>query len=219
VLEFARRSDARVLYTSSSEVYGDTKVVPTPEDYWGNVNPVGMRSCYDEGKRFGEALFMAYYREYGLDIRIARIFNTFGPRLREDGAYARALSRFIAQALSNRDITVYGDGKQTRSFCYVSDTITALLLQLMSERAKGDVINVGNPDEITILGLAEKIKELTKSKSRITFQPLPPDDPKRRCPNIGKAKGILGWQPRVTLDEGLIKTIKWFEKLYVPIKK
>ena len=212
VLELARRSDARVLYTSSSEVYGDAKVVPTPEDYWGNVNPIGARSCYDEGKRFGEALFMAYHREYGLDVRIARIFNTYGPRLREDGAYARALSRFIVQALGNRDITVYGDGSQTRSFCYVSDTITALLLLLTSERAKGEVLNVGNPDEITILELAEEIKGLTKSESRITFQPLPPDDPKRRCPSIDKAKRILGWEPKVTLKDGLIKTVKWFKK-------
>jgi len=212
VLELARRSDARVLYTSSSEVYGDTKVVPTPEDYWGNVNPVGMRSCYDEGKRFGEALFMAYYREHGLDVRIARIFNTFGPRLRADGAYARALSRFIVQALTNHDITVYGDGKQTRSFCYVSDTVTALFLQLTNEKAKDEVINIGNSNEITILELAEKIKRLINSKSMITFHPLPPDDPKRRCPNIDKAKRILGWQPRVTLDEGLTKTIRWFEK-------
>jgi UDP-glucuronate decarboxylase len=212
LLELARQCDATIFYASSSEVYGDAKVVPTPESYWGYVNPIGARSCYDEGKRFGEALFMAYRREYGLDVRIARIFNTYGPRLREDGAYARALSRFIAQALANREITVYGDGSQTRSFSYVSDTITALLLLLKSERAKGEVLNVGNPDEITILELAEEIKGLTKSKSRITFQPLPPDDPKRRCPSIDKAKRILGWEPKVTLKEGLIKTVKWFKK-------
>jgi UDP-glucuronate decarboxylase len=139
---------------------------------------------------------MAYHREYGLDVRIARIFNTYGPRLREDEAYARALSRFIVQALGDRDITVFGDGSQTRSFCYVSDTITALLLLLTSERARGEVLNVGNPDEITILELAEEIKRLTKSRSKITFQPLPPDDPKRRYPSVDKAKRMLGWEPK-----------------------
>ena len=212
VLELARRCDAIVLFASSSEVYGDAELVPTPEDYWGNVNPVGVRSCYDEGKRFGEALFTAYHREHGSDIKIARIFNTFGPRLRADGTYARALSRFIVQALANRDITVYGDGSQTRSFCYVSDTITALLLQMSCGEAEGEVINIGNPGEIRILELAQRIKALTGNGSGITFHPLPLDDPRRRCPNIKKAKKLLGWQPKVSLEEGLTKTIKWFEK-------
>ena len=210
MLELARKSDATFVYASTSEVYGDAQITPTPETYWGNVNPVGLRSCYDEGKRFGEALCMAYYRTYGLDVRILRIFNTYGPRLRSDGLYGRALSRFIEQSLHGADITVYGKGNQTRSFCYIVDTITAILRVAAQEKMKGEVVNIGNPREITILELAEKIKAMTNSKSRITFHPQPPDDPKRRCPDISKAKKILGWSPSVTLEEGLRRTITWF---------
>ena len=212
MLEIAGKNDSTILFTSSSEVYGDAKVVPTPESYWGNVNPVGVRSCYDEGKRFSEALFMAYYRQNGLDVKIVRIHNTYGPRLRCDGTYARAVSRFIMQALKNENITVYGDGKQTRSLCYVSDTITGILLALFSKKCKGEAINIGNPAEISVLELAELIKKVTNSSSQITFHPLPKDDPKRRCPNINKAASLLGWKPKVGLREGLDRTIGWFKK-------
>jgi len=212
VLELARKIDAKILFTSTSEVYGDAKVVPTPETYWGNVNPVGLRSSYDEGKRFGEALFMAYHRQYGLDVRIARIFNSYGPRLRAEGAYGRAVSRFVTQALANKPVTVYGDGTQTRSFCYVTDTITGLLMLLANEQAKGEVVNLGNPDEITILELAQRIKRLTSSASPITFHPLPQDDPRRRCPNISKAEKILRWRPKIGLEQGLVRTITWFQR-------
>jgi UDP-glucuronate decarboxylase len=210
--ELARRHDAVVLFASTSEVYGDAVVVPTPESYWGNVNPVGLRSCYDEGKRFAEALFMAYFRQYGLDVRVARIFNSFGPRLREDGLYGRVVSRFIRQALANESLTVYGDGEQTRSFCYVSDTVTGLMLLTTSERAKGEVVNIGNAQEVTILELAEKIKELTKSRSGLSFHPLPKDDPKRRCPDTGKIEKLLGWKPKIGPEQGLKRTIEWFGK-------
>lgn len=212
MLELARKHDSRILFASSSEVYGRANVIPTPEIHWGNVNPVGIRSCYDEGKRFGEALFMAYYREYGLDTRIVRIHNTYGSRLRADGNYARALSRFVVQALKNEDITVYGDGSQTRSFCYVADTVRGILLMLLSEKLKGEVINIGSPQEITVLELAKKIREIIRSKSKITFHPFLEDDPERRCPDISKAKRILDWTPTISLDEGLIRTIEWFRK-------
>jgi len=210
--ELARKNDATLLFSSTSETYGDTKMIPTPETYWGNVNPIGPRSCYDEGKRFAEALLVAYNKQYNLDVRIPRIFNSYGPRLREDGLYGRALSRFIAQALAKQDITVYGDGKQTRSFCYISDTITGLLLLATNPNAKGEVVNVGNTQEITIHELAQKIKEITQSKSPITFQPLPKDDPKRRCPDTTKLEKIVGWKPKIELQEGLKKTITWFTK-------
>lgn len=210
MLELARKNDVTILFTSTSEVYGDAQLVPTPETYWGNVNPVGIRSCYDEGKRFAEALFMAYHKEHGLDVRVARIFNTYGPRIRADGAYGRAIPRFISQTLSNRPITVYGDGTQTRSFCYVTDTATGLLKLLTSENAEGEIVNIGNPKEMTILELAQKIKQLTESSSRLSFQPLPADDPKRRCPDIGKAEKVLGWSPKVSLEHGLQRTITWF---------
>lgn len=212
ILELARKHDATLLFTSTSEVYGDALVVPTPENYWGNVNPVGPRSCYDEGKRFSEALFMAFHKQYGLDVRIARIFNTYGPRIRADGYYARALPKFTTQALENRPITVYGDGSQTRSFCYVTDTLYGLLLLIFNVKAKGSIVNIGNPKETTILELAKKIKELIKSKSTITFHPLPEDDPKRRCPNINKAKKLLQWVPATSLNHGLEKVILWFQR-------
>jgi UDP-glucuronate decarboxylase len=210
VLELARRHDSRILFASSSEVYGDSKAFPTPETYWGNVNPVGVRSCYDEGKRYGEALFMAYHRQYGLDTRIVRIHNTYGPRLRADGAYARALSRFVWQALRGEDLTVYGDGVQTRSFCYVSDAIAGILLMLSSPRGKGEVVNIGSTDEVRILDLAKKIREMVGGRSNIAFLPLPEDDPKRRRPDISKARELLGWQPKIGLEEGLRRTIDWF---------
>jgi UDP-glucuronate decarboxylase len=210
--ELARKLDATILLASTSEIYGDAEVVPTPETYWGNVNPIGPRSCYDEGKRFAEALFMAYHKQYGLDVKIARIFNSFGPRLREDGLYGRAVSRFIMQALKNKPITIYGDGTQTRSFCYISDTLTGLMLLTLNEKAKGEVVNVGNPQETTILQLAKKIKELTKSKSSLTFHPLPKDDPKRRCPDTSKMEKLLRWKPKISLEHGLTKTIVWFQR-------
>jgi UDP-glucuronate decarboxylase len=210
VAELARKNDATVLFASTSEVYGDAEVVPTPESYWGKVNPVGPRSCYDEGKRFAEALFLAYYKQYGLDVRIPRIFNSYGPRLREDGLYGRAMSRFITQALANKPITIYGDGKQTRSFCYIIDTITGLMMLTASDKVRGEVVNVGNSREVTILELAETIKELTKCKSQLTFHPLPKDDPKRRCPDTSKLQKLTGWRPRMELEKGLGRTIAWF---------
>jgi len=210
MLEIARRADAKFLFASSSEVYGDAQVVPTPETYWGAVNPVGPRSCYDEGKRFGEALCMAYHRAYGVDVRISRIFNTYGPRLRADGYYARALSRFIKQALSASEVTVYGKGDQTRSFSYVSDTVHALLLIATREEMKGRIVNVGNPQEIPILALAKMIIEIVGSKSNITFHGRPIDDPQRRCPDISRLRTLLSWAPRVGLEDGLSKTIGWF---------
>jgi UDP-glucuronate decarboxylase len=210
--ELARKKDATMLFASTSEIYGDAEVVPTPETYWGNVNPIGPRSCYDEGKRFAEALFMAYHKQYGQDVRVARIFNSYGPRLREDGLYGRAVSRFIKQALANAPLTVYGDGKQTRSFCYISDTLTGLVLLTINERARGEVVNVGNPQEITILQLAKKIEKLTKSRSTLTFHPLPKDDPKRRCPDTRKIRKLLGWMPKMSLEQGLARTIEWFHK-------
>ena len=210
--ELARKNDATLLFASTSEVYGDAEIIPTPESYWGKVNPIGPRSCYDEGKRFAEALLMAYSKQYGLDVRVPRIFNTYGPRLREDGLYGRAMSRFILQALNNQTITVYGNGKQTRSFCYITDTVTGLLLLTASSKAKGEVVNVGNTQEITILELATKIKENTKCKSKIEFYPLPKDDPKRRCPDTNKLEKLVGWKPNITFEEGLKRTITWFSQ-------
>ena len=197
--ELARKNDATLLFASTSEVYGDAEIIPTPEVYWGKVNPIGPRSCYDEGKRFAEALLMAYSKQYGLDVRVPRIFNSYGPRLREDGLYGRAMSRFIQQALTNQPITVYGDGKQTRSFCYITDTVTGLLLLTITPKAKGEVVNIGNNQEKTILELATKIKDVTKCKSKITFHPLPKDDPQRRCPDTHKLEKLVRWKPNVKL--------------------
>jgi UDP-glucuronate decarboxylase len=208
--ELARKNDATLLFASTSETYGDTEVIPTPETYWGKVNPIGPRSCYDEGKRFAEALLMAYSKQYGLDVRVPRIFNSYGPRLREDGLYGRAMSRFIVQALTNQPITVYGDGKQTRSFCYITDTVTGLILLATNPKAKGEVVNIGNAQEKTILELATKIKEVTKCKSEVTFHPLPKDDPKRRCPDTTKLEKLVSWKPNVTFEDGLKRTITWF---------
>jgi UDP-glucuronate decarboxylase len=210
--ELARKNDSTLLFASTSEVYGDAEIVPTPESYWGKVNPVGPRSCYDEGKRFAEALLMAYCKQYGLDVRVPRIFNSYGPRLREDGLYGRAMSRFILQALTNQPITVYGDGKQTRSFCYITDTVTALMLLTTNSKAKGEVVNVGNTQEVSILELAKKVKEITKCKSEIEFHPLPKDDPKRRCPDTNKLERLVGWKPTVSFEEGLKGTVTWFSQ-------
>jgi len=212
IAELARRLDATVLFASTSEIYGEAEVIPTPESYWGNVNPVGPRSCYFEGKRFAESLFMAYHRQYELDVKIARIFNSYGPRLREDGLYGRAVSRFIMQALANHPMTVYGDGIQTRSFCYVTDTVSGLMLLTTSEETCGRVVNIGNCEEMTILELAQRIKKLTNSESPLTFHPLPEDDPRRRCPDISLAKKLLRWEPKISLEEGLRRTISWFQK-------
>ncbi|MCC6052160.1 MAG: GDP-mannose 4,6-dehydratase [Fervidicoccaceae archaeon] len=212
-LEIARKNDAVYIFTSTSEVYGNPHVIPTPEDYWGYVNPIGPRSCYDEGKRFAEALTMAYHREYGLDVRISRIFNTYGPRLDISmPSYGRVITKFITQALRGEPITVHGDGKQTRSFLYVTDNIEAHLLLMTKKEAKGQVINIGSDQEIEIIRLAELIKELTHSTSPIVFLPPRPDDPPRRRPDISKAKRLLGWEPRTPLREGLQKTIEWFRR-------
>jgi len=211
MLNHALKNKATFIYASTSEVYGDAQAIPTPESYWGNVNPIGVRSCYDEGKRFGEALCIAYSKQLGLDTRIARIFNCYGPRTRADGAYARALPRFIMQALTNDPITVYGDGNQTRSFCYVSDTVTGILRMASIGDLKGEVINIGNPHEVTINQLAETIRKLTETKSKTTHLPPQPDDPRRRKPDISKAMRLLKWEPKVDLEEGLRKTIEWFK--------
>ena len=208
--ELARKNDATLLFASTSEVYGDAEVIPTPETYWGKVNPVGPRSCYDEGKRFAEALLIAFSKQYDLDVRIPRIFNTYGPRLREDGLYGRAMSRFILQALTNQPITVFGNGKQTRSFCYVTDNITGLILLTENSKAKGQLVNIGNTQEVTILELAQKIQETTGCRSVIQFSSLPKDDPKRRRPDIAKLEALVGWKPNVSFNEGLKKTVAWF---------
>jgi UDP-glucuronate decarboxylase len=212
VLDVARKHNARVIYASSSEVYGHPDLVPTPESYWGNVSPLGPRSCYDEGKRFGEALCMAYMRAYNVDVRIVRIFNTYGPRMRGDGAYGRAASRFIDQALRGQPLTVYGDGSQTRSFCYVTDTASGILRIAVSDAARGEAINVGNPHEVTILTLANMVRAKVGGANSIKHGPLPQDDPPRRCPDISKARSILQWEPHVGLEEGLDRTIEWFRE-------
>lgn len=208
-LEFARKSDARILQTSTSEVYGDPLVHPQDERYRGNVNPVGIRACYDEGKRAAETLFFDYKREYGADIRVVRIFNTYGPHMQV--ADARVIPNFIAQALAGEDITVYGDGSQTRSFCYVDDLVDALLRMMDQDEISGPV-NLGNPQEYTILQLAQDVIELTGSNSHIVFHDLPDDDPKRRRPDITLATKTLGWKPQVPLEEGLRRTIDAFRK-------
>jgi dTDP-glucose 4,6-dehydratase len=208
-LGLAKATGARFLLASTSEVYGDPLVHPQPESYWGNVNPVGPRGVYDEAKRFAEAMTMAYHRVHGLDTRIVRIFNTYGPRMRpRDG---RVVPAFIQQALAGEPMTVFGDGGQTRSFCYVDDLIEGIFRLLMSSEVMPT--NIGNPHEMTILQFAERIKALTGSSSAIDFRPLPEDDPKTRQPDITKARTILGWEPRVPLDEGLVRTIEYFRSL------
>ena len=207
-LGLAKEKNARYLLASTSEVYGDPQVHPQSESYWGHVNPVGPRGVYDEAKRFSEALTMAYHRYHGIDTKIARIFNTYGPRMRlEDG---RALPAFVSQALKGEDITVFGNGSQTRSFCYVSDLVEGIHKLLLSD--VHEPVNLGNPNEITILQFAKEILEITKSKSKIVFKPLPEDDPKIRQPDISKAKSLLNWEPRVDRLEGLAKTLVFFRK-------
>jgi|Deesub1362A_J573_1020465.scaffolds.fasta_scaffold04261_3 UDP-glucuronate decarboxylase len=212
-LGIAKKHRARFLYASTSEVYGNppASFIPTPETYNGNVNPVGPRSCYDEAKRAGEAFVMAYRLEHGLDTRIARIFNTYGPRMRAGDIYGRVVPRFIEQALNNKPITVFGDGSQTRSFTYVTDEVEGLLRLAGIDGLGGEVVNIGNNRETTILELAQLVKNLCSSDSEIVFMPLPKDDPRRRCPDISKAKKLLKWEPRVSLKEGLKKTIEWFK--------
>ena len=211
MLGLAKRVKAKILQASTSEVYGDPDVHPQPETYWGRVNPIGPRSCYDEGKRCAETLFFDYYRQHALKIKIARIFNTYGPRMHPNDG--RVVSNFIVQALKNRDITVFGDGTQTRSFCYVDDLIEGLIRMMSGPDDFTGPVNLGNPDEFTILELAKKIVKITNSKSKIVFKPLPQDDPMQRRPDISLAKGKLKWQPVVKLDQGLKKTIKYFDKI------
>lgn len=207
----AKQNNARVLQASTSEVYGDPKVHPQPESYRGAVNPIGIRACYDEGKRTAETLFFDYYRQHGLDIRVVRIFNTYGPRMTANDG--RVVSNFIMQALRGEDITVYGDGTQTRSFCYVDDLIDGIVKMMNVENFTGPV-NIGNPGEFTMLELAELVLKLTGSKSKIIHQPLPSDDPTQRCPVIDLAKEKLGWEPTVKLEDGLKVTIKYFRENY-----
>jgi UDP-glucuronate decarboxylase len=205
VLGLAKRTKARVLQASTSEIYGDPEVHPQKEDYWGRVNPIGIRACYDEGKRAAETLFFDYHRQHGLDIRVARIFNTFGPRMKlNDG---RVITNFISQALQDQPMTIYGDGKQTRSFCYVDDLIDGLIKLFFTESIY-EPVNLGNPAPITMLQLAKEVIELTNSKSELVFKDLPGDDPRDREPDISKAKGLLGWSPQVSRTAGLEMTIE-----------
>jgi nucleoside-diphosphate-sugar epimerase len=210
LLRLARKKNAKFLLASTSEVYGDPMVHPQTEDYFGNVNPNGVRSCYDESKRFAEALSFVYLNKFKVDVRIVRIFNTYGPNL--DPRDGRAMVNFILQALKGEDMTVYGKGEQTRSLCYVDDLVEVLKKAMIKDKTCGEVINIGNPEEFTILELAKKIKKITKSESKIVFEPLPEDDPSRRKPDISKAKKILAWSPKVKFNEGLKKTIAYFEK-------
>jgi UDP-glucuronate decarboxylase len=208
-LGIAKKHHARIVYTSTSEVYGNPGIVPTPETYHGNVNPIGLRGCYDEAKRCGEAYVMAYRRQHHLNTRIARIFNTYGPRIRTDGIYGRVIPRFIDQALTGRPITVFGDGSQTRSFTYVTDQIEGLLRLAALDAAEGQVINIGNTNEITVLELAKKVIALTGSVSSLSFHPLPEDDPLRRRPDVTRAKELLHWEPKTPLERGLRRMVEW----------
>lgn len=210
MLEFAKEKNARYLEASTSEVYGDPKEHPQKETYWGNVNPNGVRACYDESKRFAEAMTMVYVRKYNLDARIIRIFNTYGPRMRKDDG--RVVSNFINQALTNKPLTIYGNGTQTRSFCYVSDLVEGIMKAMFTENLKGEVLNLGNPEEYQVKKLAEKIKILTGSPSAITYTALPEDDPTQRKPDITKAKTLLDWEPKISVDEGLKKTIEYYKR-------
>ncbi|MEO1765707.1 UDP-glucuronic acid decarboxylase family protein [Thiobacter aerophilum] len=211
MLGLAKRIKARILQASTSEVYGDPEVHPQTEDYWGRVNPIGPRSCYDEGKRCAETLFFDYHRQHNLDIKVARIFNTYGPRMHPNDG--RVVSNFVVQALRGEDITIFGDGQQTRSFCYVDDMIEALLRLMDSDKDFTGPVNLGNPQEVTMLELAEKILKLVGGKAKITFRPLPKDDPKQRKPDITLARVKLGWAPQVELEDGLRETIGYFKRL------
>jgi UDP-glucuronate decarboxylase len=225
MLGLAKRVRARILQASTSEIYGDPEIHPQTEDYWGHVNPIGKRSCYDEGKRVAETLFFDYFRQNKVDIKVVRIFNTYGPRMRPDDG--RVISNFIVNALSNKPIAIYGDGSQTRSFCYIDDMIEGLIRMMdyesCTEKRGKDYtqsylsgfpgpINLGNPDEVSVASIANKIIQFTGSKSKLVFEKLPEDDPKRRCPDISKAKNILKWKPRIKVDDGLRKTIEYFLK-------
>jgi UDP-glucuronate decarboxylase len=214
MLGLAKRTKARILQASTSEVYGDPSVHPQTEDYWGNVNPIGPRSCYDEGKRCAETLFFDYHRQHGMDIRVVRIFNTYGPRMHPNDG--RVVSNFIMQALRGEDITVYGDGLQTRSFCYVDDLIDGMVRMMDNGQGLTGPVNIGNPDEFTMLELARNVVGLTSSNSRIVHRELPPDDPKQRQPDIAIARERLGWQPQVALAPGLERTIGYFRALVAP---
>jgi len=211
MLGLAKRVKAKILQASTSEVYGDPEIHPQTESYWGKVNPIGPRSCYDEGKRCAETLFFDYYRQHGLKIKVARIFNTYGPQMHPNDG--RVVSNFIVQALSNKDITVFGDGLQTRSFCYVDDLIEGLIRMMDSPDDFTGPVNLGNPKEFSVLELAKKIIETTGSKSKIVFRPLPQDDPCRRQPDISLAKEKLDWEPVIKIDEGLKKTVEYFDKI------
>lgn len=215
ILEITKKLKAKtMLFTSTSEIYGDAKIIPTPEAYWGNVNPYGPRSMYDEAKRAAEAYCYAYWRKYKVPVRIARVFNTYGPRLdvKLASQYGRVIVKFIRQALNNKPLTVYGDGKQTRSFCYITDQIIGLFKLLLTPGINGEAVNIGNDEEIRIINLAKLIIKLTKSESKIVFEPLPPNDPKRRCPDLRKAKKLLEYEPKVSLKEGLEETIEWMKQ-------
>lgn len=209
-LGVAKAKKARYIFASTSEIYGDPKVHPQKEDYWGNVNPIGPRSVYDEAKRFSEAMAMAYNREHQVDTRIIRIFNTYGPRMKIDDG--RVVPNFVSQALKGENLTIYGKGRQTRSFCYVDDLVEGILRISTKEDIAGEVINLGNPDEYKIMDFAKVIIKKTGSSSKLAFKPLPQDDPKQRCPDINKAKRLLGWKPVVSLDIGLARTIDYFKK-------
>lgn len=211
MLGLAKRIKAKIFQASTSEVYGDPHIHPQPEDYWGNVNCIGPRSCYDEGKRCAETLFFDYRRQHNLEIKVARIFNTYGPNMHPNDG--RVVSNFIMQALKGNPITVYGDGSQTRSFCYVDDLIEGFVRLMASPFEVTGPVNLGNPGEFTILELTQKIIELTGSKSEVIFKPLPQDDPRQRKPDISRAKEVLGWEPRIPLEQGLIKTIAYFDNL------
>jgi len=211
MLGLAKRTKARIFQASTSEVYGDPEVHPQPESYWGKVNPIGIRSCYDEGKRCAETLFFDYHRQHNLDIKVARIFNTYGPRMHPNDG--RVVSNFIVQALKGENITIYGDGQQTRSFCYVDDLIDGFVRLMNTAPGFTGPVNLGNPGEFTMLELAEKVLQIVGGHSKLVFQPLPADDPKQRKPDIGLARGQLGWEPRVQLDDGLKKTAAYFRKL------
>ena len=213
VLELARKTNARVFQASTSEVYGDPAVHPQIETYWGNVNPIGIRSCYDEGKRGAETLFFDYHRQYGVEIKVVRIFNTYGPQMHP--ADGRVVSNFIIQALRNKPLTIYGDGSQTRSFCYVSDLIEGFVRMMESNKECIGPVNLGNPTEFNIRTLAEMVVEMTGSHSKLSYKDLPSDDPKVRRPNIQKAKELLGWTPKVSLEEGLQKTIPYFRNVFM----
>lgn len=212
MLGLAKRTKARIFQASTSEVYGNPEIHPQVESYWGSVNPIGIRSCYDEGKRCAETLFFDYHRQHGVDIKVGRIFNTFGPRMQPNDG--RVISNFIMQALGNKDITIYGEGSQTRSFCYVDDLVEVIMKFMNSSKGFTGPVNIGNPEEYTIKELAEWIVKLTNSNSKVIFKDLPQDDPKQRQPDISLAKKMLDWKPTTSVKDGLIKTINYFKETY-----